>query len=53
MLELNSLIKSVLSYFFKESDEELYNQYKLEVVDCHPFKDKSVPITFEEWKASQ
>ncbi len=53
MLELNSLIKLILGYVFKESDEELYNQYKLEVLDCHPFTDEPVPITFEEWKDSR
>ena len=36
----------------EESDEELREIYKLDVVDCHPF-DTPVPITYEEWLGNQ
>lgn len=49
---MNKIIKAVLGIILKKTEEELYEQYKVDVIDCHPFKDRPVPISFEEWKES-
>ncbi len=39
----------ILDWIFQDTDEDLYSQYKTDVLDCHPFK-SPLPITFEQYK---
>ena len=38
-----------LDWLLQDTEEELYSQYRTDVVDCHPFEGLP-PITFDEFK---
>ena len=40
----------IVDWLLKPTEQELREQYQIDVVDCHPYKDKPVPVSFEEWK---
>ena len=46
------MIKRILLWFLRDSEDDLYDRYKNEVVECHPFDPDVIPLpySFEEWK---
>ncbi len=44
------MLKWILDWLLKDTEEELYSQYKTDIIDCHPGRGLP-PITFEQFKA--